>query len=81
MVTHVSGYRVHYNDTIVDVNNLTTTWVFTAPSLLDGVFTDTVVVMVTAFNKFGIGQPSDPKAVEVTGTCLYVAMYVHVYCT
>ena len=43
----------------MNVNSSTTTLTFTAPSLPDGVFTGTVVVMVTALNR-------DDK--EISGT-------------
>ena len=48
-----------YNGTTMNVNSSTTTLTFTAPSLPDGVFTGTVVVMVTALNR-------DDK--EISGT-------------
>ena len=51
----------------MNVNSSTTTLTFTAPSLPDGVFTGTVVVMVTAVNRFGIGPASDPATAEVNG--------------
>ena len=52
---------------IVSVNSSTTTLTFTAPSLPDGVFTGTVVVMVTAVNVYGIGPASDPATAEIRG--------------
>ena len=52
----------------MNVNSSTTTLTFTAPSLPDGVFTGTVVVMVTAVNRYGIGLVSDPKTATVKGT-------------
>ena len=49
----------------MNVNSSTTTLTFTALSLPDGVFTGTVVVMVTAISKFGIGPASDPATAEI----------------
>ena len=60
-------YQVHYSGITVNVSSSTTTLTFTAPVLPDGVFTGTVVVMVTAINRFGIGIPSDPVATEIKG--------------
>ena len=51
----------------MNVNSSTTTLTFTAPSLPDGVFTGTVVVMVTAVSQYGVGPPSDPETATVTG--------------
>ena len=79
-----TGYQVYYNGTMMNVNSSTTTLTFTAPSLPDGVFTGTIVVMVTAINRLGIGPPSDPMSTSITGiihtyysnkrhTCTYVA--------
>ena len=51
----------------MDVNNSTTTLTFTASSLPDGVFTGTVVVMVTAVSILGIGPPSAPVYTLITG--------------
>ena len=48
-----------------NVNSSTTTLTFTAPSLPDGVFTGTVVVMVTAINIFGVGPTSHPAIAEI----------------
>ena len=49
-----------------NVNSSTTTLTFTAPSLPDGVFTGTVVVMVTAINQYGVGPVSNSSSVEIT---------------
>ena len=68
----ITGYQVYYNGTMMNVNSSTTTLTFTAPSLPDGVFTGTVVVMVTAVNKFGVGPTSDPAYVTITGTTSYL---------
>ena len=54
----------------MNVNSSTTTLTFTAPSLPDDVFTGTVVVMVTAVNRYGVGQTSKPVT-TIIGTCLY----------
>ena len=61
----------------MNVNSSTTTLIFTAPSLPDGVFTGTVIVMVTAINEFGIGPTSNPETAVITGKQLlvYVAIY------
>ena len=58
---------------MINVNSSTTTLTFIAPSLPDGVFTGTVVVMVTAVNRLGIGPASAANA-EIDG--MY---YVHIY--
>ena len=52
----------------MNVSNPNTTLIFTTASLPNGVFTGTVVVMVTAINKYGIGPPSDPAITEIKGT-------------
>jgi len=52
---------------MINVNSSTTTLTFTAPSLPDSVFSRTVVVMMTAINKFGVGPASDPTTAEITG--------------
>ena len=51
----------------MNVNSSTTTLTFTAPSLPDGVFTGTVVVMVTAVNRYGVGLASSSETATVTG--------------
>ena len=61
------GYQVHYSGVIVNVNSSITTLIFTAPSLPDDVFTGTVVVMVTAFSRYGIGPASEPANATLTG--------------
>ena len=63
----------------MNVTSPTTTLTFTAPSLPDGVFTGTVVVMVTAVSRYGVGLASNPESAVVTGKYvhLYVATYVH----
>ena len=58
---------------MITVNSSTTTLIFTAPSLPDDAFTGTVVVMVTAINRYGVGLASDPATAVITGK------YVHVY--
>ena len=63
----ITGYQVYYNGTMITVTSSTTTLTFTAPSLPDGVFTGTVVVMVTAINRYGIGPASDPANAVITG--------------
>ena len=54
------------------VIQLLTTLTFTAPSLPDGVFTGTAVVMVTAVNRLGIGPASDPATAEIRGNNLHL---------
>ena len=56
---------MYYNGT--NVNSLTTTLAFTAPSLPDGVFTGTIVVMVAAISKYGVGPLSVPATATITG--------------
>ena len=63
----ITGYQVYYNGTMMNVNSSTTTLTFTAPSLPDGVFTGTVVVMVTAVNRYGVGPASNPESAVITG--------------
>ena len=76
-VTHgdITGYQVYYNGTMMNVNSSTTTLTFTAPSLPDDVFTGTVVVMVTATSRYGIGTASGSETAIITGS--YVVSYVH----
>ena len=57
---------MYYNGTTENVNSSTTTLTFTAPLLPDGVFTDTVVVMVTAINRYGVG-PVSPSSADING--------------
>ena len=52
---------------MINVNSSTTTLTFTAPSLPDGVFTGTVVVMVTAVSIFAVGPASEPATAEING--------------
>lgn len=56
---------MYYDETMVNVNSSTTTLTFTAPTLPDGVFTGTVVVMVAAVNRLGVGPASDPATAEI----------------
>ena len=69
---------MYYNGTIMNVNSSTTILTFTAPSLPDDVFTGTVVVMVTAVNRYGVGPASDPAIAIIYGQYLYIgiAMYL-----
>ena len=68
---------MYYNGTVISVNNSTTTVTFTAPSLPDGVFSGTVVAMVTAVNKFGVGLASN-HATAFIGN-LNVTILLHMY--
>ena len=63
----------------MNVNSSTTRLTFTAPSLPDGAFTHTVVVMVTAVNSYGKGPASDPETAIIYGK--HVAMYINSYVT
>ena len=63
----ITGYQVYYNGTMMNVNSSTTTLTFTAPSLPYGVFTDTVIVVVTATSRYGILPASEPKAAIING--------------
>ena len=58
---------MYYNGTMIAVNSSTTTLTFAAPSLPDGVFTGTVVVMVTAISRYGIGPGSKLVTSVFTG--------------
>ena len=62
-----------------DVNSSTTKLTFTAPSLPDGVFSGTVVVMVTAVNRIGMGPASDPAIAEIDGMFVHVYVLAHVH--
>ena len=53
-------YEVYYNGTRENVTSPTTMLIFPAPSLPDGVFVDNITVIVTAINRFGRGNSSDP---------------------
>lgn len=57
---------------MISVNGSTTTLTFTAPPLHFGWFSATVVVMVTAVNRFGIGTASNPASAEITSMYMYV---------
>ena len=61
---------MHYNGTMMNVNSSTTTLTFTAPLLLDEAFTGTIVVMVTATSRYGIGPASEPEAAVISGNIL-----------
>ena len=63
----ITGYQVYYNGTMMSVNSSTTRLTFTTPSLPDGVFIHTVVVMVTAVNRYGIGPASNPETATIYG--------------
>ena len=75
----ITGYQVHYNGTMMNVTSSTTTLTFTAPSLPDGVFTGTTIVMVTAVNRYGMGPASDPAIARIYGQYLYRHSYVCTY--
>ena len=57
---------------MMDVNSPNTTILpFTAPSIPDNMFTDTVVAMVTATNKYGIGPASERDVAAISGKVIY----------
>ena len=62
---------------MINIDSSTTALTFTAPSLPDGVFTGTVVVMVTAVSMLESGPASDPASAEIHST--YVACYLDTY--
>ena len=72
---------MYYNGTMINVDSSTTTLTFTAPSLPDGVFRGTVVVMVTAVNRFGVGIASDPATAVITGmhNCALFLLHTYMY--
>ena len=51
----------------MNIDSSTTILTFTAPSLPDGVFTGTVVVMVTVTTRYGIGPASEAEAAVIYG--------------
>ena len=69
--SEVLSYQVNYNGTTTNVNSSTTTLTFIAPSLPDDEFSGTVVVMVTAVNRFGSGPASDPAATQINSMHSY----------
>ena len=70
----IIGYQVYYNGTMMNVNSLTITLTFTAPSLPDGVFNGTIVVMVTAVSILGVGPPSAPVSTLITGMYIIIVI-------
>ena len=74
---NITGYQVYYNGTMMNVDSSTTTLAFTAPSLPNGKFNDTVVVRVTAVNNLGVGPVSDPATAVING--ISVSTYVYGY--
>ena len=73
----VTGYQVYYNGTIISVTSSnTTTLIFIAPLLPDDVFNGTVVVMVTAVSRIGVGPASAPATAKITGKYVYICMYI-----
>ena len=63
----VTEYQVYYNGTMMNVDSSITTLTFTAPSLPDDIFSSTIVVIVTATSRYGIGPTSEPEAAVITG--------------
>ena len=81
-VTHgeILIYQVYYSGITVNVTTSITTLTFTAPSLPDGVFSGTVVVMVTAVSSIGVGPASDPATTDIRGTyLLHLRMLTYIY--
>ena len=68
---NLTGYQVYYNGTMMNVNSSTTTLTFTAPLLPDGVFTGTVVVIVTAVIGLIVGPASDPATARIYSQYMY----------
>ena len=54
----------------MNVNSPTTTLTFNA-SISDDEFTDTVVVVVTATNRYGIGPASEHDVAAISGKVIY----------
>ena len=73
-VKEATEYQVVYvcrNGIIKSFTSSTTEVTFPAPSLSGDVFTDAVVVMVTAMNDLGIGPASDPVTAAINGTVMF----------
>ena len=65
----------------MNVDSSNTTLTFAAPSLPGDVFNDTVVVMVTAMNIFGIGPPSNLSnltTAEIYGKSFLLAININI---
>ena len=64
----ITEYQVYYNGTMMNVNSSTTALTFTASSLPDGVFMATIIVTVTATNRYGIGPAgySEPAIIAAS---------------
>ena len=56
----------------MNIDSRTNALQFPAPLLPDGVFTGTIVVIVTAFSRYGKGPASDPEDETITGTYVCV---------
>ena len=63
-----------YNGTID--NSTSTSLSFTAPSPPNNVFTGTVVIMVAATNRYGIGPASEPKTAVINGKIIFKVIMV-----
>ena len=61
----------------MNANSSTTRLTFTTPSLPDGAFIHTVVVIVTAVNRYGVGPASDPETAIIY--CKHVSIYISSY--
>jgi len=58
-------YRVYYNGTTKDVDNVTTYLIFPFPPLSVGIFRDDIHLIVTAVNRFGSGVSSTAATATV----------------
>ena len=60
----------------MNVNNPTTILSFDAPLLPDGVFNGSVVVIVNATSRYGIGPASEPEAAVIYGKIKFKLLMV-----
>ena len=59
-------YRVYYNGSFDYVASPNTSLTFRAPPVADGYFVSSVVVSVTAVNRFGAGPSSENVSAEIS---------------
>ena len=59
-------YRVYYNGSFDYVDSPNTSLIFRAPSVPEGYFNSSVVVSVTAVNRFGDGPSSENVSAEIS---------------
>ena len=67
-------YRVYYNGTTTDVDNVTTSLTFPFRPLPVGIFLDDIHIIVTAINRFGSGAASTAATARVCK--LTITLYV-----